>query len=62
MGDWKTLVTTNREVINAMTDEQLAIWALRDAPAINRRRAHSGGLAGWLGEAATRLEYRRIEE
>lgn len=63
MGDWKILVTTNRDVINRMSDEQLANWALNVALGIGRRYNSSlGGLTQWLGEEAARLEYRRIEK
>ena len=46
-------VVTNADKIRAMTDEELAEWALHEAPNIGREYSHSLlGLIQWLKQPA----------
>lgn len=52
MKGWKYLQTTNRDIINRMSDEAFANWV--NSP-------HSAGLLEWLKEPVTTLRYRITE-
>ena len=51
--EWKPKVVTNAYKIRAMTDEELAYWALHKAPEIGREYNESYlGLIKWLQQPA----------